>query len=104
MNASRPTSANESQPVDGASPPEVFTRWTKVVGVSLLLPIGPLCDPTTCSKTQATAPSWTKSGSVAWVALCVAEAHTVLVSWESCHVARMVPLTSGGIGPRLGLK
>jgi hypothetical protein len=52
---------------DGATPPEVFTRWMKVVGPS-------------------------------------AEAYTVLVSWESRHVARIVPSISGGMGLRLGPK
>ena len=67
----------------------------KVVDVSLLLPIGPVCDPTTCSLSQATAPGWTNAGSVELVAMAVAKAHTVLVSWESCHVARIVPPSSG---------
>ena len=36
-----PTSVYKVQPVDGATPPEMFSRWMKVVAVSLWPPVGP---------------------------------------------------------------
>ena len=41
----RPMSAGELQPVVGATPPTVFTRWMKVVTVNLSPPVGPACVP-----------------------------------------------------------
>src|SRR5512143_3852584 len=95
MNACLPTSANWVQPVDGATPPEVFTRWTKVVCDSVSSPLGPSLAPTTVSRSQATAPCLTKSGSVEEVAVWAgsAAAQTVLV-FEVCHAARIVPLAT----------
>ena len=58
-----PTSVDKVQPVDGATPPEVFSRWMKVVTVSLSPPVGPSWAPTTSSRSQAIAPGSTKAGS-----------------------------------------
>src|SRR5262245_52827390 len=88
MNAWLPMSAGELQPVDGATPPDVFTRWTKVVGVSLSPPVGPSSIPTFTSRSQATAPRATKAESVK---ILSALAQTLLVSRECCHVARIAP-------------
>src|SRR4030042_1951156 len=95
MNASLPTSASWEQPLDGATPPEVFSRWMKVVCDSVSSPLGPSWAPTTVSRSQATAPCWTKSGSVEEVAVWAgsAAAQTVLVS-EVCHAARIAPLAT----------
>src|SRR5512139_3370646 len=103
MNACLPTCAGSEQPVDGASPPTVFTRWTKVVFVRVSPPVGPSLAPDTVSRSQATAPSLTKSGSVALVAVCsgVAKAQMVLVS-KYCHAARIVPPTATTFGLVLG--
>src|SRR5207302_11436636 len=95
----------ELQPFDGATPPEVFNRWMKVVSDSVSPPVGPLSAPTTVTKSQAMAFGATKAGSeeelpgFTWP-------QTVLVSRECCHVARIVPaattagfvLFSNGLG------
>src|SRR3954447_12181495 len=87
----------DAHPVDGATPPDVFTRWMNAVLVRVSPPVGPSSVPTTLSKTQAIAPGLTKAGSdealpgFAWP-------HTVLASPEWCHVARITPReTSAGL-------
>src|SRR2546423_6684701 len=83
-------SVDEAQPVDGASPPEVFSRWMKVVSASASPPVGPLSAPTTVTRSQAMAFGATKAESdeelpaLTWP-------QTVLVSLECCQVARIVP-------------
>jgi hypothetical protein len=47
-----PTFMDEVQPIDGATPPEVFTRWMKVVADSVLPPVGPSCTPASGSRSQ----------------------------------------------------
>src|SRR5919197_3062701 len=64
----------------------------QVVLVRLSPPVGPGSAPTTSSKSQGIAPDATKSGSEEEA---IARAQTVLVSNESCQVARAVPLSSG---------
>src|SRR6266508_1071208 len=91
----------ELQPVDGASPPVVFSRWTKVVFASLSPPVGPFWCPTASSRSQAIAFLSTVTAPLGWCTL----AQTLLVSL-SCHVARMMPsattfgsvLGSSGLG------
>jgi hypothetical protein len=73
------------QPVVGARPSDVFSRWMKVVFVNLSPPSGPSWVPSVSSRSQATAPGATKVGSVAEVAEWIALAKTLLESWESCH-------------------
>src|SRR5438067_8461775 len=87
-------SADEVQPVAGATPPWVLSRWTKVTSASLSPPIGPMPFPTAVNLSQATEFCATKSGSVTDVAEspAFAWAQTALESRESCHVARIVPL------------
>src|SRR5262245_54180758 len=68
----------------------------KVAAVGMLPPVGPTWTPAIGSLSQATAPSSTKSESVEAIAR---PPHTMLESRECCHVARMVPFSSG-----LGLK
>src|SRR4030095_2510019 len=91
-----PTSVDKVQSVDGATPPEVFSRWMKVVAVSVWPPVGPSWAPATGSRSQGMAPGATKSGSEEEIAR---PPQTVLVSRECCHVARIVPFSNG-----LGLK
>ena len=47
------------QPVDGATPPEVFTRWMYVACERRDPPIGPCCAPTTCRSNHGIAPGAT---------------------------------------------
>src|SRR5262245_3736719 len=94
MKALVPASVIKSQPVDGATPPTVFTRWMNVVAASVLPPVGPRSVPTVCKRTQATAPGSTNLGSTDEA---FALAHTRLESTESCQVARTV-LPSNGLG------
>src|SRR4029453_7714885 len=96
MNALPPTCVESEQPLEGATPPEVFTRWMKVVTVSVSPPVGPSWVPAIGSRSQGTAPSATNSGSKEGIAR---PPQTVLVSRECCHVARIVPFSDG-----LGLK
>src|SRR6266568_2054473 len=101
----------ELQPVDGASPPVVFSRWTKVVFVSVSPPVGPFWTPTSSSRSQATAllstvtaplPSGPDGCSLA----------QIMLESRCCHVTRIAPLAttfgsvlgSGGLVLRLGLK
>src|SRR6185295_1032574 len=88
MNALWPRSVGRLQPVDGARPPTVFTRWMNVVSNRVLPPVGPSALPTTSSRTQGIAVGET-------VATPVARAQTVLVSWESSQVTRTIPGSSG---------
>jgi hypothetical protein len=69
MNAFAPTSVGREQPVEGATPPEVFSRWMKVVAVSVSPPVGPSWAPATGSRSQGMASGATKAGSeeeIAW--------------------------------------
>src|SRR5574341_864120 len=100
MNALLPTSANEAQPVEGARPPWVFSRWTKLVSESLSPPVGPSSRPTALSLSQATAPFLTNLGSVE-APLGTVAAQTELVSLY-CHVARIVPPGATTFGSVLG--
>src|SRR5436190_19849044 len=88
-------SVDTAQPLAGASPPEVFKRWMKVVLVSLPpLPFGPVAVPTTFSRSQGIAPDATKAGSEdIW--LVGANPHTSQLSLESCNVARSEPHYAG---------
>src|SRR5262249_30020625 len=95
MNPLSPT-FDEVQALDGASPPEVWTRWMKVVGVSVSPPFGPSWAPAAGSRSQGMASSATKWG---WDEGIAPPPQTVLESFECCHVARIVPCSTG-----LGLK
>ena len=48
-------SAGEVQPVDGASPPVVFSRWMKVVFANTLPPAAPFSTPTFVTLSQGMA-------------------------------------------------
>lgn len=85
-----------AHPVVGATPPAVFSRWINVVRVSLSPSVGPGWSPTTSSKSQGIAPGATNAESDEEA---IATAQTVLLSLESCHVARGVP-PSAGLGLR----
>src|SRR5882724_1494961 len=87
-----PTFSGWLQPVEGTTPPEVFSRWTKVVCARISPPVGPSCDPTAWSNNQGIAPALTKFGSLEDP---MGRAQTALVSSEFCHVARGVPLSDG---------
>src|SRR5262245_19793893 len=80
------------QPVEGATPPEVFSRWRKVLCVRKAPPKGPRSTPTTWSSNQGIAPGATKFESAEDA---IALAQTALVSTELCHLARGVPFSSG---------
>src|SRR5206468_12806149 len=68
----------------------------KVVLVSLWPPVGPTWVPASGSSSHGIAPSATKAGSVEDCAGGeLLFAHTVLVSWESCHVGRSLPASAG---------
>jgi hypothetical protein len=82
-----------SHPVSGADPPTVFNRWTNVVFDSVVPPVGPTRVPTVTSVTQGIAPDPVGSAADA-----IARAHTMLVSRESCQVARMATPSSAGLG------
>ena len=89
------------QPVGGADPPTVFTRWINVVRDSVLPPVGPTCFPTVCNLTQGMAPDPFGSGTIA-----IAFAHTTLVSRESCHETRtdaaaLIRIGAGEVGDEL---
>src|SRR5262249_49516823 len=78
---------------DGASPPDVFSRWMKVVIDSVLSPgFGPFLTPAIGSRSQAMASDATKAVSVQGIAL---PPQTVLVSFEYCHIARIIPPSDG---------
>src|SRR5215510_4104628 len=66
----------------------------KVVLVSLAPPVGPVCAPTTCTRSQGIAPGVTNFGSVEDP---ITLPQTVLVSLECSQVARMT-LPSKGLG------
>src|SRR5262249_61778215 len=87
-----PTFVDWLQPVEGAMPPDVFSRWMKVVCVRKAPSVGPRPVPTTVSSNQGIAPGATKLGSVDDA---IALAQTLLVSKELCHVARGMPLSNG---------
>src|SRR5678815_5806057 len=93
MNAFLPTSDGCEQPVAGASPPYVFTRWMKVVRVSRSPPVAPACTPIFSSSSQGTELGRTKAGSNEGGDGGNTLAHTVLVS-RACHAARIVPLAT----------
>src|SRR5690349_10917214 len=79
-----------------------------LVGFSVSSPVGPLRCPSTSSLSHAMASGATKAGSLMNVAELSALAQTVLVSRESCHVARIwkLPITVGSVlaSSGLGLK
>ena len=94
-----PTLSAEPQPSasSGADPPFVFKRWTKVVWVRNLPPVGPCSEPMDCSKRQAiepvfgqlvSEPAGIEAGEGGVVEFesgtC---AHTLLLSNELCQVA-----------------
>src|SRR4029453_9442121 len=87
-----PMSVDTEQPVMGAIPPEVFSRWIKAVRVSLAPPVGPCCSPTTSRRSQGTASGATKVGSEDEA---MAMAQTGLVSFECRQVARGMSLSDG---------
>src|SRR6185369_11407129 len=93
MNAFLPTSDGCEQPVAGASPPYVFTRWMNVVRVSRSPPVGPSCTPTFSSNSHGTEFGRTNLGSNEGCEGGNTRAHTVLVS-RACHAARIVPLAT----------
>src|SRR3977135_3789816 len=81
------------QAVEGASPPTVFTRWMKVVSDRSSPPVGPSWAPTTFSNNQGIAfGSGETETSV--------RPQTLLVSSESCQVARGGVSFSNGLGLR----
>ena len=83
-NAVLPRSAEDEHPVDGANPPRVFTRWMKVVPVSVTFPSGPSALFSTVSSSHAMEFGATKAGSLeAWS--FSTNAQTELVSRECCH-------------------
>ena len=81
----------------------VFKRWTKVVLLRNVPPVGPSCEPMDCSKRQAIEPVFGQLGSEP-AGIEAGEggvvefesgtcAHTLLLSKELCHVA--LPKGSG---------
>src|SRR5438874_2190911 len=88
---------------DGATPPEVFSRWIKVVIVSVSPPVGPTWTPAIGSRSQAMASGATNLASEEGIAV---PPQTMLESFESCQVARILPNSDGlgGTGLALGLK
>src|SRR5262245_9239717 len=66
----------------------------KVVFVNLSPPVGPTCAPTsfTCTRSHGIAPGVTNLESVEDP---ITLPQTVLVSWECCQVARMMPPSLG---------
>ena len=91
------------QSSDGATPPEVFSRWMKVVAANVPPPVGPTYTPAIGSSSQAMASFATKRASVEGIAV---PPQTMLESLESCQVARIFPSSDGlgGTGLVLGLK
>ena len=89
------------QPVaglEGADPPFVFRRWTKVVLDRIFPPVGPSSVPIAVRSRQAIEPVFGQLASVpaAIVVAGVALAHTLLLSRELYHVASP---KRGGFGP-----
>ena len=84
-----PTSAAVEHPSAGASPPRVFSRWTKVVFARVVPPVGPACEPIDCSSRHGIEPAFGQLGSepAGIVFPCRTAAHTLLLSRELCHVA-----------------
>ena len=97
-----PTSFEVKQPVLGATPPLVFKRWTKVVLLRRLPPVGPSSEPIDSSKRQAIELVFGQLGSdpAGIVFECRTCAHTLLLSKELCHVA--LPNGSGFGAAALG--
>ena len=83
------------QPLEGATPPEVFSRWMKVVAVSVSPPLGPAWTPAIGRMQPGDGTGRdevaTRCTEIAW------PPQTMLESRESCHVARIVP-SSVGVG------
>src|ERR1051325_7216177 len=80
------------QPVaglEGADPPFVLKRWTKVVLDKILPPVGPSSVPIAVSSKQAIEPVFGQLWSVPAITVVagVALAHTLLLSKELCQVA-----------------
>ncbi len=55
--------AGDGATIGRGDPPLVFKRWTKVVWVINLPPVGPSCDPMDCIKRQLIAPAFGQLGS-----------------------------------------
>src|SRR5512141_2758584 len=105
MNAVVPTSDSWEHPMDGATPPDVFSRWMKVTFESTSPPSGPASAPVLWRTSQGTEFFATKraSNDGGWNSF----AQTVLVSRECCHVTRIAPSSDGfepGSGFLFGLK
>ena len=94
--AARDAKDGELQSVAGATPPTVFTRWMKVVTVSLPPPVGPAWVPFFSTRSQGMAFSLTNARSKE---KSFTRPQTVLVSLECCQAARMKPFSSG-LGPK----
>src|SRR4051812_48229879 len=84
------------QPSGGATPPNVFTRWMKVVRVNLRPPVGPAWTPACFTRSHGMAFGRTKGASVDDADTLP---QTVLESFECCHAARITPC-SAGFGPK----
>src|SRR5437870_399489 len=93
-------SAKVLQPVEGATPPAVFSRWMNLVFVRMSPPSGPFWDPVAVTLSQAMAWSATNLGSVeaSPSGFCgeggFTKPQTVLVSLECCQVARIGPVAN----------
>ena len=92
QSAFRPMSDASAQPVAGARPPDVFTRWMAVVCDSRSPDVGPVCLPTVRSRNHGMALGSTYAASVD---IAARAAHTLLLSRECSHVARGSPASSG---------
>ena len=85
-------SANAAHPLKGATPPEVFSRWIKVVRGQPFAAGGPGLISNHLEQEPGNAP-----GATNWEAEdeAIDAAQTVLVSFECCQGARAVPLSNG---------
>src|SRR6185369_3822597 len=93
------TSVETAQPSAGAEPPLVFRRWTKLVLLSRVPPVGPSFDPTVVSNRQAIEPVFGqlfRSLPAGIIVPLRTAAHTLLLSNELCHVA--LPKGTGLVG------
>jgi len=97
------------QPVaglEGADPPLVFKRWTKVVLDRILPPVGPSSVPIAVSSRQAIEPVFGQLWSVPAMTVVagVALAHTLLLSKELCQVALPNATGCAALGSSLWLR